>query len=347
MMMMTVLRRKLCLEEKEAVVADSLDKAVRLLNLCKIDMSLPPPPPPSSLMASSREPLLAGEGEGAEEEVEMEMEGGASSKKSRVEGEMEEGEEEEEGGEAGAPPLLPPPPRSNGRDGYSSGYGYGYGYGSGKNIGNNNGNGNDIGNGTGNGTGIGSRSGSGNSNGTGDGNGSDNGTGNSNFASANDALANGNSIFASSTSNSANGDGNFASGNNNPADSHDRDRRVARAAAFNNRAILHIASGRGIEGCRLLRSCLLLLPGEPRPAFNLALALWRLGRPRAACVHWLEARGWGNGGGGGDGGRGWGKVAETFRRRLESARRRKVLFFSLNDVIGTFCLLLVLLFSLR
>lgn len=97
----------------------------------------------------------------------------------------------------------------------------------------------------------------------------------------------------------------------------DRDRRVARVAAFNNRAVLLIAAGRGAEACRLLRSCLLILPGEPRPAFNLALALWRLGRPRLACSHWLEARGWGEElGRGGD--------LEMLSRLLESARRRKV-----------------------
>lgn len=97
----------------------------------------------------------------------------------------------------------------------------------------------------------------------------------------------------------------------------DRDRRVARVAAFNNRAVLLIAAGRGTEACRLLRSCLLILPGEPRPAFNLALALWRLGRPRLACSHWLEARGWG-------GELGRGGDLEMLSRLLESARRRKV-----------------------
>lgn len=117
---------------------------------------------------------------------------------------------------------------------------------------------------------------------------------------------------------------------------HDRDRRVARAAAFNNRAVLLIAAGRGDEACRLLRACLQLLPEEPRPAFNLALALWRLGRPRAACAHWMTARGWlwsanalnedgdriSSGGGAAAGGR-CGDV-HSFTRLLESARRRKV-----------------------
>ena len=106
----------------------------------------------------------------------------------------------------------------------------------------------------------------------------------------------------------------------------DRDRRLARAAAFNNRAVLLIAVGRGQEACRLLRACLLLLPEEPRPVFNLALALWRLGRRRAACVHWLEARSWLGGvgeDGGGGGGEGRGAV-DGFTKLLDAARRRKV-----------------------
>lgn len=101
----------------------------------------------------------------------------------------------------------------------------------------------------------------------------------------------------------------------------DRHRRLARAAAFNNRAVLLIAAGRGLEACGLLRACLLMLPGEPRPAFNLVLALWRLGRPRAACVQWMTFRGWVCDGGGGIPG---GGDVEAFTRLLESARRRKV-----------------------
>lgn len=112
----------------------------------------------------------------------------------------------------------------------------------------------------------------------------------------------------------------------------DRDRRLARSAAFNNRAALLVTAGRGEEACRLLRACLLLLPEEPRPVFNLALALWRLGRRRAACVHWLEARNWlGGGGRGGGGGAGGGseggggrESVEEFTKLLDSARRRKV-----------------------
>eukprot|EP00903_Cladosiphon_okamuranus_P008302 g7988.t1 len=123
---------------------------------------------------------------------------------------------------------------------------------------------------------------------------------------------------------------NGASNNHNNVDGKprdhravDRDRRLARSAAFNNRAVLLIAAGRGEEACWLLRACLLLLPEEPRPVFNLALALWRLGRRRAACVHWLKARNWlGDDGGGGDGGGGRGSV-EGFTRLLDAARRRK------------------------
>lgn len=109
----------------------------------------------------------------------------------------------------------------------------------------------------------------------------------------------------------------------------DRQRRVARAAAFNNRAVLLIVSGRGVEACRYLRACLDLLPGEPRPAFNLALALWRLGRPHAACAHWMAVRGWlwpdRRRSGSGSGGDGIGGDPETLSRLLESARRRKVI----------------------
>lgn len=105
-------------------------------------------------------------------------------------------------------------------------------------------------------------------------------------------------------------------------DALDRDRRLARTAAFNNGAVLLVAAGRGGEALRLLRACISLLPGESRPVFNLALVLWRLNRPRAACAHWLEARGWL------DGGRRKGEgESEAFTRLLELARRRKVSVF--------------------
>lgn len=110
----------------------------------------------------------------------------------------------------------------------------------------------------------------------------------------------------------------------------DRDRRLARSAAFNNRAVLLIAAGRVEEACPLLRACVLLLPEQPRPLFNLTLALWRLGHRRAACAHWLEARNWLGGGGGGRGAGGVSGGAsgrdsvEAFTRLLASARRRKV-----------------------
>lgn len=104
----------------------------------------------------------------------------------------------------------------------------------------------------------------------------------------------------------------------------DRQRRLARTAAYNNRAILLIADGRGAEACRLLRSCLTLLPGEERPSFNLTLALWRLGRPRAACAHWLEARGWLRRSWTGVGGKEEAGNVEAHERLLESARQRRV-----------------------
>lgn len=103
------------------------------------------------------------------------------------------------------------------------------------------------------------------------------------------------------------------------AERHQRHQRIARTVAYNNRAVLLIAAGRCVEACRLLRACLSLLPGEPRPAFNLALALWRLGRPREACSQWLESRGWLKVGGSGDG-----VDVDRFSRLLEAARRRKV-----------------------
>lgn len=103
------------------------------------------------------------------------------------------------------------------------------------------------------------------------------------------------------------------------ADRHQRHQRIARTVAYNNRAVLLTAAGRCAEACRLLRACLSLLPGEPRPAFNLALALWRLGRPREACSQWLESRGWLKAGASGDG-----VDVDRFSRLLEASRRRKV-----------------------
>ena len=110
------------------------------------------------------------------------------------------------------------------------------------------------------------------------------------------------------------------------AEAQERHRRIARTVAYNNRAVLLIAGGRCGEACRLLRACLLLLPREPRPAFNLALALWRMGLPREACAHWLEARGWWKSGqdSGVGGGSGGDAGVQEFTRLLESARRRKV-----------------------
>ncbi|CAM9521959.1 unnamed protein product [Ascophyllum nodosum] len=109
------------------------------------------------------------------------------------------------------------------------------------------------------------------------------------------------------------------------AEAQERHRRIARTVAYNNRAVLLIAGGRCGEACRLLRACLLLLPREPRPAFNLALALWRMGLPREACAHWLEARGWWKSGqdSGVGGGSGGDAGVQEFTRLLESARRRK------------------------
>ncbi|CAM9709223.1 unnamed protein product [Scytosiphon promiscuus] len=132
------------------------------------------------------------------------------------------------------------------------------------------------------------------------------------------------------SSNGGTGGGDGGDGDAPHARATDRDRRLARSAAFNNRAVLLIASGRGEEACRLLRACLLLLPEQARPSFNLTLALWRLGRRRAASSHWLGARGWleaDGGGGGGDSGRRRAS-RERFTRLLESARRQKAVLQS-------------------
>ncbi|CAM9179042.1 unnamed protein product, partial [Pylaiella littoralis] len=233
----------LCLEEGEAVVEASLDRATQLLNLRQIDMSLPPPPPPRSSSSSPPPPPAIRT---------------TAARRRQQEQQQQQKQQSAVTITLTTPPPPPPPPPYPG------------------NNNNNNNNNNNT--------------------------------------------------------NSGENEGVVAPPPPHPRDlAVDRDRRLARSAAFNNRAVLLVAAGRGEEACRLLRACLLLLPGEPRPVFNLTLALWRLGRRRAACAHWLEARGWlgdvGGGGAGGGGGGGGGGMANTeaFAKLLDSACRRKAL----------------------